>query len=132
VRPPTWDSPTTRGLFDTSTGVYWSSDAFVTPVLGLVDHVADLPGEMLAESCMAFSSMLSPWHEVVDPTKFDAWVDRVAALDASVIVGAHGPQLTGSHIDLAIDRMRKLPATAVAPLPDQRVLDQILGMLQPA
>jgi flavorubredoxin len=132
VRPPTWDSPTTRGLFDTKTGVYWSSDAFGTPVLGLVDHVGDVPGEMLAESCMAFSSMLSPWHEVVDPTKFDGWVDRVAALDPSVIVGAHGPQLTGSHIDLAVDRMRKLPATPVAPLPDQRVLEQILGLLQPA
>ena len=132
VRPPTWDSPTTRGLYDTKTGVYWSSDAFGTPVLGLVDHVAEVPAEMLAESCMAFSSMLSPWHEIVDPVKFDAWVDRVVSLDATVVVGAHGPQLTGSHIDLAIDRMRKLPATPVAPLPDQGTLDQLLGILQPA
>jgi flavorubredoxin len=132
VRPPTWDSPTTRGLYDTKTGVYWSSDAFGTPVLGLVDHVGDVPAEMLAESCMAFSSMLSPWHEIVDPVKFDTWVDRVVTLDPTVIVGAHGPQLTGSHIDLAVDRMRKLPATPVAPLPDQGTLDQILAMLQPA
>jgi flavorubredoxin len=132
VRPPTWDSPTTRGLYDTKTGVYWSSDAFGTPVLGLVDHVGDVPAEMLAGSCMAFSSMLSPWHEIVDPVKFDTWVDRVATLDATVIVGAHGPQLTGSHIDLAIDRMRKLPASPVAALPDQGTLDQILAMLQPA
>ena len=132
VRPPTWDSPTTRGLYDTKTGVYWSSDAFGTPVLGLVDDVAELPDEMLAESCMVFSSMLSPWHEVVDPAKFDVWVDRIAQLAPSVIVGAHGPQLTGASIDLALERMRALPAMPVAPLPDQNVLDQILGMLQPA
>ena len=132
VRPPTWDSPTTRGLYDTKTGVYWSSDAFGTPVLGLVDHVGDVPAEMLAESCMAFSSMLSPWHEIVDPAKFDTWVDRVAELGPTVIVGAHGPQLTGSHIDLALERMRTLPGMPVAPLPDQGVLDQILAMLQPA
>jgi flavorubredoxin len=132
VRPPTWDSPTTRGLFDTKTGVYWSSDAFGTPVLGLVDHVADIPPELLVESCTAFSSMLSPWHEIVDPVRFDAWVDRVVNLDATVIVGAHGPQLTGSHIDLAIDRMRKLPATPVAPQPDQGTLEEILRLLQPA
>jgi len=132
VRPPTFDSPTTRGLYDTSTGVYWSSDAFGTPVLGLVDHIADVPPEMLVESSMAFSSMLSPWHEIVDPVKFDAWVDRVARLEATVIAGAHGPQLTGSHIDLAIDRMRKLPATPLAPMPDQHALDEILRLLQPA
>jgi flavorubredoxin len=132
VRPPTWDSPTTRGLYDTATGVYWSSDAFGTPVLGLVDDVAEIPDEMLAESCMAFSSMLSPWHEVVDTAKFQVWVDRVADLAPSVIVGAHGPQLTGASIDLALSRMRTLPELPVAPLPDQHVLDEILAMLQPA
>ena len=132
VRPPTWDSPTTRGLYDTTTGVYWSSDAFGTPVLGLVDDVAEMPAEMLAETCMAFSSMLSPWHEVVDPVKFGGWVDRIAELAPSVIVGAHGPQLTGSSIGLALERMRMLPDMPVAPLPDQGVLDQLLGMLQPA
>jgi flavorubredoxin len=132
VRPPTFDSPTTRGLYDTKTGVYWASDAFGTPVLGLVDHVADLPAEMLAESCMAFSSMLSPWHEVVDAARFDRWVDRVEALEATVVVGAHGPQLTGSHIDVALQRMRALPSMPVAPLPDQHALDQILSLLEPA
>ena len=34
VRPPLYDSPTTRGLFDTQTGVYWASDCFATPVPG--------------------------------------------------------------------------------------------------
>jgi flavorubredoxin len=132
VRPPTFDSPTSRGLFDTKTGVYWSCDAFGTPVLGLVDDVAEMPDEMLAETCMAFSSMLSPWHEVVDPAKFDRSVDRVAALAPSVIVGAHGPQLTGASIDLAIERMRTLPSMAPAALPGQDVLDQLLMALQPA
>jgi flavorubredoxin len=131
VRPPTFDSPTTRGLYDAETGVYWSSDAFGTPVLGLVDDVAEMPADMLAETCMAFSSMLSPWHEVVDPAKFGGWVDRVAALQPSVIVGAHGPQLTGPSIDLALDRMRTLPDAPVAQLPGQSALDEMLSMLQP-
>ena len=33
VRPPIFDSPTTRGLFDPTTGVYWASDSFATPML---------------------------------------------------------------------------------------------------
>jgi|HigsolmetaAR202D_1030399.scaffolds.fasta_scaffold42958_1 flavorubredoxin len=132
VRPPTWDSPTTRGLYDTLTGVYWSSDAFGTPVLGLVDDIAEMPADMVAEASMAFSSMLSPWHEIVDPAKFDRWVDRVADLDPTVIVGAHGPQLTGASIGAALERMRSLPSMPVAPLPDQHALDEIIAMLEPA
>jgi flavorubredoxin len=42
VRPPTFACPTTRGLYDSATGVYWSSDAFGTPVPDAVDSVADL------------------------------------------------------------------------------------------
>src|SRR5947209_1821454 len=45
MRPPVYDSPTTRGLFDPTTGVYWSSDTFATP---LPDHglgIADLDPE---------------------------------------------------------------------------------------
>jgi Metallo-beta-lactamase superfamily len=38
VRPPVYDSPTTRGLFDTATGVYWGSDAFATPMLTSGTH----------------------------------------------------------------------------------------------
>ena len=30
VRPPLFDNPTTRGLFDSTTGVYWSVDTFAT------------------------------------------------------------------------------------------------------
>jgi flavorubredoxin len=128
VRPPTFDSPTTRGLYDTSTGVYWSSDAFGTPVLGLVDHIDEVPAEMLAESAMAFSSMLSPWHTVVDATKFGTWVDRVAELRPTAVVGAHGPLLSGASIDVALERMRRLPDAPLAAMPGQDVLEQLIAM----
>ena len=32
LRPPVFDSPTTRGLFDPTTGVYWAVDTFATPL----------------------------------------------------------------------------------------------------
>jgi len=129
VRPPTFDSPTTRGLYDSSTGVYWSSDAFGTPVLGLVDHIDEVPPEMLAESAMAFSSMLSPWHTVVDAAKFGRWVDRVAELRPAAMVGAHGPVLSGPSIDVALGRMRRLPDAPLAAMPGQDVLEQLIAML---
>ena len=33
LRPPVFDSPTTRGLFDSKTGVYWAVDTFATPLV---------------------------------------------------------------------------------------------------
>lgn len=38
VRPPLFDSPTTRGLLDTSTGVYWGVDTFATAMPGGPAH----------------------------------------------------------------------------------------------
>src|SRR4051794_27066092 len=42
VRPPIFDSPTTRGLFDPTTGVYWASDSFASPMEKVVRNVTDL------------------------------------------------------------------------------------------
>ncbi len=41
VRPPLWDSPTTRGVFDTSTEVDWAVDAFATPCSTAVEASVD-------------------------------------------------------------------------------------------
>ena len=42
VRPPVFDSPTTRGLFDPTTGVYWAVDTFATPLPDPNMGIADL------------------------------------------------------------------------------------------
>jgi flavorubredoxin len=109
VRPPTFDSPATRGLYDASTGVYWSSDAFGTPVTEALDSVGDLPPELWHEESTIYSSLLSPWHTVVDVDKFGSWVDRTARLEPRVIASAHGPVLLGPSIGTAVERMRELP-----------------------
>src|SRR5581483_4124829 len=45
VRPPVYDSPTTRGLFAPETGVYWAVDTFATPLPDPTMAIADLdPG----------------------------------------------------------------------------------------
>src|SRR5947209_20573258 len=38
MRPPVYDSPTTRGVFDDRTGVYWAADSFATPVTPAVEQ----------------------------------------------------------------------------------------------
>jgi flavorubredoxin len=78
IRPPVYDSPTTRGLYDPTTGVYWGSDAFATPMPAEpVDHVADVPPPMWAEGMAMFHHhALAPWLAIVDRDAYAAQVGR--------------------------------------------------------
>lgn len=64
-RPPIFDGPTTRGLFDPTSGAMWIVDTFACLTPGALD-AADLAPEQL-EQMSAMNSAVSPWH---------AWLDR--------------------------------------------------------
>ncbi len=125
VRPPVYDSPTTRGLFDPTTGVYWASDSFATPMLTPTRHVEDLDAEFWIGGMTMFNKYVSPWLDLVDDEKFQLTVDRVEALGASYIAGCHTPIIGRDRVDEAIAITRNSVGAEVAPQPDQSVLDQI-------
>ena len=124
--PPTFDSPTTRGLYDTATGVYWASDSFATPVTSEVTDVADLDPGFYGEAFLQMNRVLSPWHQWLDPAKYGAHLTRVAGLGASVVATAHGPALHGAQVGGALDLLARLPDLPAAPLPGQAELDGIV------
>jgi flavorubredoxin len=125
IRPPVFDSPTTRGLFDTTTGVYWASDSFATPMLHVARDVSELDQGFWTEGMHMFNRYVSPWLELTDDAKFQATVDRVAALGASVIAGCHTPAIGRSHVQDALETTRRSPYATIQPEPNQDVLDQI-------
>ncbi len=125
IRPPAYDSPTTRGLFDTTTGVYWASDSFGAPMLSPINDVADLPAEMFTLGSSSFNRYVAPWIEIADPAKFQASVDRIEQLGASTIAGCHSPVIRRPHVATAIEIMRNSPTAAILPMADQSVLDEI-------
>ena len=129
LRPPVFDSPTTRGLFDPTTGVYWAVDTFATPlpdpkmgdrrsrprVLGLRHGaVRARRGEPVADDGST-------------PTSTAATSTRVQNLDITTIAACHTPVIEGPFIEQAFDRIRQLPTLDPPPLPDQSVLDQIIA-----
>lgn len=125
VRPPVYDSPTTRGLFDPTTGVYWASDAFATPMPTPVTTVDEIDAEVWTEGMATFGQYISPWLLLADERRFQATVDRVAALAPTVLTGCHTPAVAGSRVAEAIDVTRRTPGLTVPAQPDQAVLDQI-------
>jgi flavorubredoxin len=128
VRPPVFDSPTTRGLFDPTTGVYWAVDTFATPLPGLELGIADLESEFWNFGLAFFAlGAVSPWLSLVDEKKFARRVDMVQGLDITTIACCHSPVIEGPYIDRAFARVRQLPSLPAVALPDQSVLDQIVA-----
>ncbi len=118
VRPPVYDSPYTRGLFDPATRVFYSSDAFCAPMPnGPVDRVDEIEAPMWAEGMARFHhSSLCPWIGMVDQTRFRAEVDKLARLGIETIVGAHTPVIPKSHVATAFEQLARLPSAVPAPL----------------
>jgi flavorubredoxin len=128
LRPPVYDSPTTRGLFDPTTGVYWAVDTFATPLPDPHMAVADLDPEFWRFGMTLFAfGAVSPWLSMLDPAKYGTYVDTVQKLDIKTIAACHTPVLEGALIQQAFDYVRQFPSTEPPPLPDQSILDQIIA-----
>lgn len=129
VRPPVYDSGTTRGLFDPATGVYWGADSFASPMPVPVRDVAALEPAGWVEGIHTFSRYISPWLAVVDDSKFQRTVDRIEQLEPQLIVGCHTAAIGPSHVSTALAATRRSATATVPPQPDQTVLDAIHAVL---
>jgi flavorubredoxin len=130
VRPPLYDSPTTRGLFDESTGVYWGVDAFACPMPGaVVESTAEFDEEHWRGGMTMFMyHALSPWLSIVDPDKFAAATQESRSLGMSMIATAHSPLIPGDQVDAAYALLLELPSATPPPCPDHSVLEALVGV----
>jgi flavorubredoxin len=110
VRPPLFDNPTTRGLFDASTGVYWSVDTFATNTPHPMFEADDLSDGEFRDGQLLGARLIAPWHRYLDQSKWETCVDAVRRLGATTMAGCHSPVLRGRRIDEAFDLIRQLPA----------------------
>ena len=128
LRPPVYDSPTTRGLFDPSTGVYWAVDTFATPLPDPKMAISDLDSEFWNFGLALFAlGAVSPWLSMVDPDKYGRYVDTVQNLDITTIASCHSPVIEGPYIEQRVrtgppapDDRRAADARSVGARPDHR------------
>jgi flavorubredoxin len=132
-KPPIFDGPTTRGLYDPTTAAMWIVDTFacLTPTGSLDVH--DLDPAFVAEMLPAMNSLVSPWHQWLEPRAYQRHVDDVEALGVLAVASAHGPVMTGTAIHEAFDSVRALAGAPIIPAPGQELLDELIaGILAPA
>lgn len=128
LRPPVFDSPTTRGLYDPTTGVYWAVDTFATPLPDPSTTIADLDQDFWFHGLWMFAlGAVSPWLTMLDTDKYGKYVDGVQNLDITTIASCHSPVIEGPFIEQAFARIRELPTLDAPMLPDQSILDQIVS-----
>jgi flavorubredoxin len=109
IRPPVFDSPTTRALFDERTGVLWSADTFATNVREPTSDAADLAADTFRDGQLLGGRLIAAWHPWLDQAKFSAHVQTVQDLPIEVITGGHTPAIRGSRISEAFGLVRALP-----------------------
>lgn len=132
IVPPTFDSPTTRGLYDSSTGVYWAADSFGLGVPEPIDDIGELPPGYLRESFLHMNRMLSPWHQWLSPEKFNLHLHEIRALGLRAIASAHGPALRGRQVHSGFNLLEELPYLPPAPLVGQTDFEALLQILAAA
>ena len=108
-----------------TTGVYWASDSFATPMLTPVPDVTTLDEAFWTDGMNMFDQYVSPWVTMVAEAKFQRTVDRVEALAPRVLTGCHTPVVREAFVARALATTRRTPTAIVPPQPDQSVLEQI-------
>ncbi len=129
IRPPVYDSPTTRGLFDPTTGVYWASDSFASPMPELVTTADQLDPDVWRDGMDMFHQYVSPWFTMLDDTRYQRSVDRVEALGATTLAGCHAPTVHGALVPAAFAQIRGFADAVVPDLPGQDTLDEIVAAM---
>lgn len=125
-RPPIFDGPTTRGLFDPKTAAMWIVDTFACLTPGSLD-ARELAPDLLAQNLPAMNSAVSPWHAWLDRAAYGRHIDTIEAFGARTAASAHGPVLRDDLLDDAFDRLRSLAGAPIIPTPGQELLDALLA-----
>jgi flavorubredoxin len=126
-KPPIYDGPATRGLYDAKTAAMWIVDSFACLTPGAVHDVHELPREFVRENLRDMNSIVSPWHEWLDPAAYRRHVDEVEAMGVLTVASAHGPVMTGDAIHEAFDVVRELAGKPISPPPGQELLDELIA-----
>lgn len=129
IVPPIFDGPATRALYDERTSVLWAVDSFAAMTPGAVHELGDLPEDLYGETFALLNSLVSPWHQWLDPVRYARHVATVEGLRPEAIASAHGPVLRGAGITDAFARVRAMAGQPIVQPPGQPLLDELVAAI---
>jgi flavorubredoxin len=125
-RPPLYDNPTTIGIYDNKSEVFFSADSFGAIIPSPVQNANEVPERILAEGLIGWASADSPWIHMVEPVVFSQVLDRMRQMAPKMILSAHLPPVRGKTEQL-LEWLARVPASPPFVAPNQTALEQILA-----
>ncbi len=129
VRPPAFDNPITTGLRDDRSGILFSSDCFGALLDEVPESTEDVADEELRRGQVFWATVDSSWLHTVDRALFAAELDRVRALEPTMVLSSHLPAAPGSSLERLLGALAEVPDAPAFVGPDQAALEQMLAGL---
>ncbi len=127
VRPPAFDNPITTGLRDERSGIFFSSDCFGALLDEVPESAEDLSEATLRQGQVFWATVDSSWLHHVDRAVFSSELDRIRALEPTMVLSSHLPAAQGSSMERLLGALQEVPGAEVFVGPDQAALEQMLA-----
>lgn len=127
VKPPAFDNPITVGLRDDRSGILFSSDCFGALLDEVPERAEDLSDDALHQGQVFWATVDSPWLHKVDRTVFASDLDRIRALEPTMVLSSHLPAAQGSSTERLLGALAAVPDAPAFIAPDQVALEQMLA-----
>ncbi|HTZ09113.1 MAG TPA: MBL fold metallo-hydrolase [Acidimicrobiales bacterium] len=132
LRPPAFDNPVTTGLLDERAGILFSSDCFGALLEDMPGWAEDVPPEDLHRGQVLWATADSSWLHGVDRTAFARDLERLRALEPSLVLSSHLPPARGSSLDRLLGALAAVPDAPRFVGPDQAALAALLSGAAPS
>jgi hypothetical protein len=126
VRPPVFDNPTTIGLFDSKSRVYFSADSFGGVIPVEAEDAADVAPEALEGGIVGWAASDAPWLHLVDEAKLAQRLSVIRDMDPTMVLSAHLPPARGMN-DVLLSAIAHVPSSPEAQGPTQADLEAMLA-----
>lgn len=126
VRPPAFDSPITTGLKDERSGIFFSSDCFGALLEEVPEFAEDVSDDTLRQGQVFWATVDSSWLHQVDRSAFASELDRIRALEPTMVLSSHLPAARGSSTERLLGALAAVPDAPAFVGPDQVALEQML------
>jgi flavorubredoxin len=131
VRPPLFDNPTTIGLYDSKSEVYFSADCFGAVIPSPAADTDEVAEADLAGGMVNWASTDNPWVHMITPREFGRSLDTLRQLAPKMILSGHLPPARGKTEKL-LELLATVPASPPAVAPNQAALEQMLSQMEGA
>lgn len=127
VRPPAFDNPITTGLQDDHSGIFFSSDCFGALLDEVPDSAEVVDDAALRRGQVFWATVDSSWLHKVDRAAFASELDRIRALEPTMVLSSHLPAANGASLERILDALAAVPGAPPFAGPDQAALEQMLA-----